>query len=1316
MNKYLQVKKSSVVPVVFVIVAGAAYSSLSSAQVVTDGSFGAAVTLNGLDVEVVETLGTRAGNNLFHSFETFNIQEGGVVTFSGSAEINNVVSRVTGGEVSNINGELRSEVGSANFFFVNPAGVTFGAGGSVDVPASFHLSTAEELRFDDGSVLTTSSGATSVLSMATPEAFGFLGNGTGSINVDGEIFVGDFLDVDSQADITLSARNMTLGNNSLVQAPGAVRLAAIGDSAADFDLQSGAQNPLEGELEIGGAVGFFLFNVPDDVLVEAGTVQVSGGRLFSEGTMRVISNDLTVNDGGISSSGNIDVQTSNQLSVLNGGRIGSDELFVAGENVVVSAGQLLIDGQGSEDSTGIINDLSSGDIDVTVVESATIINGGRISSTDIGSDAGNISLSAGELLIDRQGSSELTGILSFNSGFGVTDSSGNIEVNIEDTATVQNGGRISTGAFNGDSAGNITLTAAQVTIDGQDSDAFTGVFSDTFADTTGDAGNVEVFITEITTVQNGGQIGSTVRGEGSAGNLQITTGQLVIDDQGSDAFTGIFSDTAGAATGNAGSVEVSVAELATILDGGAISSETFSEGNAGNVVVSAGQLLIDRQASDAFTGILSITESAGNGGDVAVTVVEQATIINGGEVSTGATDEGSAGNVVVAVEQLDIDGNFSGIFSNELGGTGRGGDVEVTITEIATIQDGGQISTASFGQGGAGDVDVVVGQLLIDGQEGEGNFTGIFSNAGLAATGSTGNVDVTVRETATIQDRGIISTATFSGATAGSIEVSVAETITLQSGGMLTSDSFDQGNGGTINLVAGQLIIDGQSGEARTGISSFTHNDIGNAGSVEVSVTDLVSLRNGGVITSGSTSAGNAGSVVMSSGQLEIEGNNTFPAITGIDSSVLVGSTGNAGSVEVSVAETASIQNGGQITSDTFGVGDAGNVVISAGELIIDSQDNAIAFTGVSSEALSGTSGNAGNVEVTVTGLITVRNSGQINSNSRGEGDAGSVLVSSRELLVDGRSTIEPSTGILSFASGPGNAGTVEVNIEELATVRDRGLVSTSAFGGGDAGNLTISSTSGSIVLLRGAQILSDAQGSNNNSGSVSIDVGGRVVVERAEISTESEDGEAGSITIAAGALSTNDVIIATTTESLTADGGDINLNSEVFALQDTVIQANATSGTGGEITIDSSVIPFANQFNTQLDAPLNLSDPDLVSFGNVAQAVAPTGLSVPPEINSPEVDISGALSELDSDLLQAPKIGADPCSVVQSGAPSTLIESGRGGLPNNDLQRSISFQQILNKPESKDSTVYFIEQKPADIARLADSSASGIGGCRNTY
>ena len=70
----------------------------------------------------------------------------------GPDDIRNVISRVTGGEHSDIDGALRSTIPGADFFFVNPAGVMFGPNASLDVQGSFHVSTADELRFSDGAV------------------------------------------------------------------------------------------------------------------------------------------------------------------------------------------------------------------------------------------------------------------------------------------------------------------------------------------------------------------------------------------------------------------------------------------------------------------------------------------------------------------------------------------------------------------------------------------------------------------------------------------------------------------------------------------------------------------------------------------------------------------------------------------------------------------------------------------------------------------------------------------------------------------------------------------------------------------------------------------------------------------------------------------------------------------------------------------------------------------------------------------------------------------------------------------------------------
>jgi filamentous hemagglutinin family protein len=87
--------------------------------------------------------GTQVGGNLFHSFGRFNIDSGGSATFGGPGSVTHIVSRVTGGERSMIDGRLASSIPAANFWFINPAGVTFGASASLDVKGSFHVSSAD---------------------------------------------------------------------------------------------------------------------------------------------------------------------------------------------------------------------------------------------------------------------------------------------------------------------------------------------------------------------------------------------------------------------------------------------------------------------------------------------------------------------------------------------------------------------------------------------------------------------------------------------------------------------------------------------------------------------------------------------------------------------------------------------------------------------------------------------------------------------------------------------------------------------------------------------------------------------------------------------------------------------------------------------------------------------------------------------------------------------------------------------------------------------------------------------------------------------
>src|SRR5215475_3608031 len=173
-----------------------------SQGVVRDGTLGSAakgVVAPGADDLGTATyliradLGEQHGGNLFHSFERFSIGSGERATFTDQGAPNpgasdNVISRVTGGELSQIDGTLHSTIPGADVWLLNPSGVVFGAGAKVDVPGSFHAGTGDYVALADGARFTANPTKQGVLTTAPPAAFGFLdGRVAASLAVEGRL-------------------------------------------------------------------------------------------------------------------------------------------------------------------------------------------------------------------------------------------------------------------------------------------------------------------------------------------------------------------------------------------------------------------------------------------------------------------------------------------------------------------------------------------------------------------------------------------------------------------------------------------------------------------------------------------------------------------------------------------------------------------------------------------------------------------------------------------------------------------------------------------------------------------------------------------------------------------------------------------------------------------------------------------------------------------------------------------------------------------------------------------------------------------------
>jgi len=688
------------------------------AEIITDGSVGAGTVLSGPNFSINADLGTQTGTNLFHSFSQFNLANGESATFSGAEAINNIISRVTGGEPSSINGAIISTIPDANFFFLNPAGVMFGENASIDIDGSFHVSTANSLLFANGERLAVATQTAPVLSVAAPSAFGFLGDPSGRVDVNGAT-----LTVPEGQQISLVGTGIALGTSSpaqLVAPGGLIQLASV---AAPGQVSLATLGQMADRLEAFASLGAIdiVNSASLDVSSTAGngTISIRGGELHIENAR--LAADVLGNAAGAAQA--LDIALRGDVTLVGANVSANSFGAAAGGSVMLEANNV------------------------------SLSSGAQISTFTFGLGAG------GAIRVDARDELRLTGAVPGGQPSAILANSlvagdaGSISVNAA-RVVITDGGQIGSGTFGIGRSGGVNIQASdEVLLMGTapascpDTNGCSSVIdANTFSslDNAGAAGDILVEAPRVT-LFNGGTISSTTIGAGSGGTVTVRAEDTLLLSGGASPAVGIGSAffavspsaivAVSVMEGNAGSIAVEANQV-MLRAGGAISSTTFGAGQGGSVSVSASDTLtLTGSTSDGPSTIgasaLNLTGSSADAGSVEINA-PRVVLTDGARVDTLSRGSGRGGNLSITASDRILISDSS--VTTQAAGNGTGGNINIITTNLLHLLDGEVTTSVAGGNGQGGNIDIDPIFIVLDGGRIQANaFGGPGGNIGLVS-------------------------------------------------------------------------------------------------------------------------------------------------------------------------------------------------------------------------------------------------------------------------------------------------------------------------------------------------------------------------------------------------------------------------------------------------------------------------------------------------------------------------------------------------------------------------------------------------------
>lgn len=789
----------------------------AASQVILDDSFGPARELvpdAARDVEIPEALGRLAGSNLFHSFSEFSVPAGTSATFSAQTPgIEQVLARVTGGDVSRIDGLLRSRIAGADLYLLNPQGVIFGRDAALDLPGSLYLGGAESLALADGVRLWSDPESPVVLSSAPPSAWGFGARPAGPVEVAG------------------SALSLAEG--------------------ATLSLAGGEIQVRGRERQPGESFGFRVLQAPRgrvDLVAVA-----SGG-------------DALLTPDGIDASG---IERLGPVSItgwaqLDGTSRGASQLRVRADSLRLDEAFLFFDNLG---------DAAQGHpgraLDLEARSRLEVGSGSQLTSESFGAGrSGDVRLATAELILG--GASRVASVAS---GVGA---SGDVEVNARELR-VGGASALGSEARASGPAGDVHVSAEAIQVAGGDSvvgsvtERAGGPVTGDGGDVTVHAGTIDLREGGQILVRTRDSEGNAGRLHVIAGRMDIS-GMSPDVQQPSGLFsTEEVGTRPAAAPGSGGDMQVEVGEL-RISDGGGIVLRSFLTGDVSRDDTTL-QLTIEAETVD-LSGFALLTSgdvnvsaitTVSNDRDAAeLNVTARDLELRDGAAITGSTrGAGASAAVTIRAERLrvvgsDGRGRESGVYSQARdGSSGDAGSVWIAARDLE-LRDGGTISVLTDSSGAAGQISIndparetglpvwsqeariVVTGAATNHDDGSVRGSAIRSSV-IEEEGNTtvgGDIEIHARELV-LGPGGTIEASNQSLGDAGNVVLDLVDALRIEGGTISTSSQ--SGKGGGITIRAGEL-VELVGGRITTNVSGT-----GSGGGISID-PDLVVLNRGSSI------------------------------------------------------------------------------------------------------------------------------------------------------------------------------------------------------------------------------------------------------------------------------------------------------------------------------------------------------------------------------------------------------------------------------------------------------------------------------------